>query len=315
MTEGPIRIGSFLNYQIVIFLLVIIWAFMGFEVAQFQLLPLYETPFIWIAWALFVLVSIIPAITAVTWRMKTQIVFIEPVWDFREREVSLSEYNEMMKQYRSEYRDFLSIVDYNLILLALIISVMSVAAPFLLMRTTIILIAATPVIFGIFVLFFGLTCSSITFKFIPNDATPHFPIVSEKSLRSSVKVMESAPGISWSGISLSLGEASGYYTVRNATPISRIEGIESAAKIQIMIDESSHVTKTIAMLTLDNSDTPKVIDESSGETHPKQITEMVHKILLAYIEAKGADEILDEVLEEVTHFLKRFEAEGTSESS
>ncbi|OLS31519.1 MAG: hypothetical protein ThorAB25_02410 [Candidatus Thorarchaeota archaeon AB_25] len=315
MTEGPIRIGSFLNYQIVIFLLVIIWAFMGFEVAQFQLLPLYETPFIWIAWAVFVLVSIIPAITAVTWRMKTQIVFIEPVWDLREREVSLSEYREMMKQYRSEYRDFLSIVDYNLILLALIISVMAVAAPFLLMRTTIILIAATPVIFGIFVLFFGLACSSITFKFIPNDATPHFPIVSEKSLHSSVKLMESAPGISWSGVNLSLGEASGYYTVRNTTPVSRIEGIESAAKIQGITDESGYIIKTVAMLTLDNSDTPKVIDESSGETYPKQITEMVHKILLAYIEAKGADEILDEVLEEVTHFLKRFEAEGASESS
>ena len=32
---------------------------------------------------------------------------------------------------------------------------------------------------------------------------------------------------------------------------------------------------------------------------------LVHKTLLAYIEAKGEDEILEEVLEEVTHFMKR----------
>jgi hypothetical protein len=304
-----------LNNQIAIFFIVFVWAFMGFEVAQFQLLTLYETPLIWIAWVVFLLLSINPAITAITWRMKTQIIFIEPEWVFRVREVALSEYEEMMKQYRVEYRNFLSIVDYGLILLACIISVAAATLPFLLMRTHILLIAATPVIFGLLVLIFGLVCSSIIFKFIPNEATPYFPIVPEKSLYPSIKVMESAPGISWTGISVLLGEALDYYTVRDATPVARIEGIESAAIIQGIMDESGHVSKLVATLTLDDSDTSKVIGESSGESSPKQITELVHKTLLAYVEAKGEDEILDEVLEEVTHFLKRFYQEGNPNSS
>ncbi|MBY8997741.1 MAG: hypothetical protein KGD60_08410 [Candidatus Thorarchaeota archaeon] len=315
MTEGPVGTGSFFKYQILIFLVVFVWAFMGFDVAQFQLLTLYETPNNWISWAVFLLVSIIPAITAVTWRMKTNVDFIEPEWDFREREVSLSEYGKMMKQYRSEYRNFLSTIDYGLILLAFILSVTAVTHPFLLMRTNIFLIAATPVIFGFLVLIYGLVCSSIIFKFIPNEATLQFPFVSEKSLRPSIKVMEAIPGISWTGVTVMLGEAFGYYTVRDATPVSRIEGIESVAKIKGKMDESHHVSKLVSTLILDNSDTPKVIVESSGEITPKQITGMVYKTLLAYIEAKGADEILDEVLEEVTHFLKRYDDEENPQSS
>jgi len=314
LTEDPIRTGSFLNYQILIFFIVFVWAFMGFEVAQFQLLTLYETPYPWISWSVFVLVSIIPVITAVTWRMKTNIDFIEPEWDFRKREVSLYEYGNMMKVYRSEYRNFLSAIDIGLILLAWILSIIAVALPFLLMRTTIFLIAATPAIFGLLVSIFGLVISSIMFKFIPNDATPLFPSMSEKLLRPSIEVMESIPGISWTGVSMMLGEAFGYYTIREATPVCRIEGIESVAKIQGILDESNHFSKLVSTLALD-SDTPKVIGETSGEITPKQIAELVLKTLLSYTEAKGADELLDEVLEDVTLFLKRADSEDNPQSS
>ena len=315
VSEGPVRTGSFMFFQIAIFLIVFVWSFIGFEVAQFQLLTLYETPLNWIAWAVFTIVSVIPAITAVTWRMKTQISFIEPEWDFREREVLLIEYEQMMKQYRGEYRNFLSIVDYGQILLAFILSVSSVTVPFLLMRTTYFLIAATPVIFGFLVLIYGLVISSILFKFIPNEATPHFTFGSEKLLRESIKMMGATPGISWTGIGLMLGEASGYYTVRDAVPVARIEGIESAAKIQGIIDDSARVSTLMSTLTLDDSDTPKVIGKSSSNVSINQITELVHMTLLAYIETKGADEILDEVLEEVTFFMKRSSDENKTQSS
>jgi len=288
---------------------------MGLEVAQFQLLTLYETPYPWISWSVFVLVSIIPAITAVTWRMKTNIVFVEPEWDFREREVSLYEYGNIMKVYRSEYRNFLSTIDSGLILLAWILSIIAVALPFLLMRTTIFLIAATPAIFGLLISIFGLVSSSIMFKFIPNDATPLFPSMSEKILRPSIEIMESVPGISWTGVSVLLGEAFGYYTIREATPVCRIEGIESVAKIQCKLDESNHFSKLSSILTLDDSDAPKIIGETSGEITAKKIAELVLKTLLTYTEAKGADELLDEVLEDVTLFLKRADSEDNSQSS
>lgn len=305
MDEGPVTTGSLLSYQILIFIILIIWSFMSFEIAQVQLLPLYETPFAWIAWAMFALVSIIPCITVVAWRMKTRIRFSEPEWSFRERDVSLSEYEAMMKQYRSQYRSFLSIVDYYQIFLAILLSAIAIAIPFPLMRANIFLIAASPLIFGFLVLMFGLICSSIMFKLIPNEATSYFPIVSGGILRPWIELMEKTPGISWSGVNLLLGESGGYYTIRDVCPISRIEGIESVSKIKCVLDESGHPQKTLATITLDDSDGSRVIDEHVGVPSLKKLTQIVHKTLQTYISSKGADEILNEVLEEVAYYLKR----------
>lgn len=315
MAEGPVKTGSSISYQIIVFLIVIIWTFIGIEVAEVRLLSLFEAPLTWIGWAVFVLISLTPAITAVSWRMKARIKFIEPEWEFREREVSFSEYEEMMKQYRWEYRTFISIVDYSQILLAFIISIVAVASPFFLMRTTVFLIAASPFIFGFFVLLFGLVYSSVIFKFIPNEATPHFPLLSDRLLRPLIDLMQKISGISWVGINLTIGESSGYYTIRNVMPVSRIEGIESVSLIQGVIDESGHLSKFVSKLHLDNSDSSKLVDETSSDSSIKQLTEMVYKTLQTYIETKGADDILDEVLDEVMRSLQRFDENEKAQAS
>jgi hypothetical protein len=315
LAETPIRSGSFIIYQIAVFLVVFIWVFIGFEAAQFQLLPSYETPLTWVAWSTFVLLSITPAITAIIWRMKSQIEYIEPKWDFKTREVSLSEYDTMMTQYRSEYRHLLSIIDYNLILLASIIFLLAIVTPLFLLRTTFLLIAATPVVFGFMVLLFGLIYSSIIFKLIPNDATPYFPIVPPKALLPTVRIMQRTIGVSWTGVELRIGEGAGFYTLRDVSPVSKIEGIESVATIRGFMTDSGHTQKIESLLTLDESATPKLIGALTENISPKKTTELVQRTLLTYIEAKGADEILEEVLEEVTHFLKHKSDEDISETS
>ncbi|MFW9805654.1 MAG: hypothetical protein ACFFFK_02865 [Candidatus Thorarchaeota archaeon] len=305
MTESPVKTGSFFNYQVLIFIVVFIWSIIGFEVAQFQLLPLYETLLPWIAWSLFTLISIIPAITAVTWRMKTRVVYIEPEWNFREREVSLKEYETMIKQYRSEYRNYLSYIDFRLVLLACILSIIAVTFPIILIRTTFLLIAATPILFGLTVLFYGLVCSSIIFKLIPNEATSHFPIIPMKTISPSVLKLQRAAGISWTGVRMNLGEASGFYTIRNVLPLSRIEGIESVATLRAKIDDDGEVSKIESILMLDESSSPIVVGEVDASASTRLITELVEKTLNVYIKAKGEDELLDEVLEDITHFLKQ----------
>lgn len=305
MSESPVRTSSFFYYQVLIFLIVFIWAIIGFEVAQFQLLPLYETLLPWIAWSLFTLISIIPAITAVTWRMKTRVVFTEPAWNFREREVTLEEYETMIKQYRSEYQNYLSYIDLRLVLLACILSIIAVTFPIILIRTTFLLIAATPILFGLVVLFYGLVCSSIVFKSVPNETTPHFPIILTKTISPTIQKLQRAAGISWTGVSLTLGEASGFYTIRNVLPLSRIEGIESVATLRAKIDDDGEVSKIESILILDESGSPIVVGEVEASASPRQITELVQKTLNEYIEAKGEDELLDEVLEDVNHFLNQ----------
>ena len=111
---------------------------------------------------------------------------------------------------------------------------------------------------------------------------------------------------------MTLGEASGYYTIRDVNPISRIEGIESVAKIQSSIDEYGNVSKIVSYLYLDDVDEPKVIAELTGEITHRQLAEIVQKTLHSYIEARGEDEILDEVLEEITHFLNQFDDSDSS---
>jgi len=315
LTEGPVKSGSLLSYQILVFLIVILWSIIGFEVAQVRLLSLFEAPLTWVSWAVFVMISLVPAITAVAWRMKTRIRFVEPEWEFREREVSLSEYEIMMKEYQGQYRNFISIVDHFQILLICILSIVALAVPFLLMRTTLILIAASPFIFSFIVLLYGLVYSSVIFKLIPNEASPHFPLISERLLRSSVELLQKVPGVSWTGIRMSIGEASGYYTIRNTMPASRIEGIESVSLIRGVIDESGHLSSFVSTLHLDESDSSKLIDEIPRNSSIKQLTELVYKTLQIYIDTKGTDEVLDEVLEEVMHSLKRFNEAEESQSS
>ena len=315
LTEGPIRIGSFRTYQIALFLIVFVWAVIGFEVAQVQLVPLYETPLTWIIWSLFVLVSIVPAVAAVAWRMKIQVIYVDPIWNLRDREITLSEYKEMMKEYRKEYRDFLSEIDYSLIVLASIIAFTAVAAPFLLMRTVLTLIAVTPVIFGLFVLLFGLVCASIVFKIMPNEATPHFPTVSAKSLHPMIELMHKSPGLSWVGVKLVLGEASGYYSICSVSPVARIEGIESAAMIQGEPDEEGNISKLSATIVLDESGSKKVTERSNEEVSTRLIAELVLRLLETYIKEKGEEEFIDEVIEEVEAFLSHSAEKEVHQSS
>ena len=102
-----------------------------------------------------------------------------------------------------------------------------------------------------------------------------------------------------------MGEASGFYTIRNVLPLSRIEGIESVATLRAKIDDDGEVSKIESILILDESGSPIVVGEVEASASPRQITELVQKTLNEYIEAKGEDELLDEVLEDVNHFLNQ----------
>ena len=311
MTESPIRTDSLLIYQIAIFLIVLIWTFIGIEVAQYQLPLLYESPLTWVIWSVFVFTSFIPVATGLAWRMKTQVRFSQPDWDIREREISLAEYRDMIKQYVREYRNFLSIIDYGLILFACVVSASAVGFPFLLMRMSVLVIAITPMIFGFLVLLFGIIWSSFMFKFIPNDATSCFSIVPTKSLSHIIEMMEGTPGISWVGVSVTLGEAFGYFIVQDASPVSRIEGIESVAKIRGIVGESGHVSKLLSTLELDNEEESQIVVEISGEFTTRVIANTVLKTLQNYLEAKGTDEFIEEVVEEVTAFMKHFNGDSS----
>ncbi|MHA1943491.1 MAG: hypothetical protein ACW96M_03750 [Candidatus Thorarchaeota archaeon] len=306
MIETPLDLKSQTYSQGIIFIVVLAWCFMGFEIAQYRLLNLYELPFEWIAWATFLFVSMFPVLVGITWRMKTSVSYTEPTWDFREREITLPEYENMMKQYRRSYQHILSIIDFPMIFLAAILFSVALLFPFALMRTTIYLIAATPVIFGLLVLLFGIVFANITFKYIPNAATPHFPYLKPGPLRKVVRLIEQAPGISWTGVHTTIGEAGGYFTVREPRPLARIEDIESVARIECDLSDSGDLVRVVSVLQLEGTNETILVDESLDQITPFLTAQIVQKTLLAYVEARGESELLEEVLEDVEDYLRRF---------
>jgi hypothetical protein len=237
----------------------------------------------------------LPVLSAISWRMKTNISYNEPTWDLREREITMTEYRDMMKQYRGAYQHVLSTIDYPMILVAAVLFVGAILFPFVTMSTSIYLIAATPIIFGLFVLPFGIVFANVVFKFIPNKATQVFSISYPKSLSRIVRLMRQAPGISWTGVHVTLGEASGYFTV---------------TKLECLLGESSGLISVRSLLQVDSEEPTLIAEESLNQLTPTVIAQMVKKTLLAYIEAKGESELLEEVLEEVEIYLKRLDLES-----
>jgi hypothetical protein len=305
MTDAPFESKPTIYLQGLIFLIVLAWGFMGFEVAQYRLLNLYEYPLDWFYWATLLFISLLPVLFAIAWRMKTNISYNEPDWDFREREITITEYEGMMKQYQGAYQHVLSMIDYPMIFLLVVLYVGAILFPFVSMQTTIYLIASTPIIFGLLVVPFGIIFANVVFKFIPNEATPYFSYRQPKPLRRTVLLMGRSPGISWAGVRVTLGEAGGYFTIRDPTPVARIEDIESVTRIECELSDEGDITKVVSYLQLDDEETVVIVET------PQQLTQyltvqIVQKTLLAYIEAKGEKELLEDVLDDVERYLKLF---------
>ncbi len=286
-------------------MVVLAWGFMGFEIAQYHLLNLYESPFEWISWASFLFISMLPVLIGISWKMKTDITYSEPKWDFREREVTISEYEKMIRQYRQAYQIVLSIIDIPSLGLTVLLFSTAILAPFVLMRTTFYLIAATPIIFGLLLLLFGVVFTNLIFKYIPNDSTPHFPYQQTSPLNKVVRLIEQSPGISWVGVHIIIGEAGGYFTIREPKPVARIEDIESAARIECQLYDPESQFRVRSLLQLEGSGESVVVDISPDQLTPYLVAQIVQKTILAYIEARGGSELLDEVLNDLDTYLKR----------
>lgn len=308
MTDAPLTMKSPYLYQIIIFIVINLWGFMGFEVAQYQLVTLYETPFSWISWISLVLISMTPVLGVSVWKLKDRVQIENPEWDFKVREVGLKEFEEMMSNYTSNYRFLLSSIDIPLLLLLAISYTLTVVLPFTLMRSVLLIIQMTPVIVAFCVIVFGLLYSFLIFKYIPNSATPEFPLYSPRKMKPAVLFLSGIPGIFWAGIRLTIGEAGGYYTIRDPIPVCRIEGIEGVARIECALDKRNEITSISPIIEMEDF---KKSDKFKDVTSPitlLQVTHLVKSIIEAYIEQAGGEELLHDVLEDIDTFLRKHDS-------
>ena len=305
MTESPIITKPALPFQIALFILIHIWAIICYDVAQYQMVILFESPFSWIGWATLVLSTMSPVLGVCAWKLKDQVQLQNPKWEFKIREVNLQEFREMTRNYKKSYRQLISSVDYLLILLVSICYVTIVLLPFYLMRTNVLIISFTPAILALLSIVFGFLFSYFIFKFVPNSATNEFPTLQPLKFRKAISFLVGIPGIFWVGIQLTIGEAGGYYTMRKPVPIARIEGIEGAARIECEVDTSGNIARIIPFFESDEITPSKQLGAITDHITPVNTAKLVRLMIHEYLSHRGGEEVLDDVLEEIDSFLMK----------
>jgi hypothetical protein len=308
MTKEPLISKSSLPYQIGIFLIVNLWGFMIFEVAQYQLIVLYEVPLAWIGWSNLVLLTLLPALGVSTWKFKDRIQLQNPKWNFKIREVGFKEFKEMVASYNSSYRYLLSSFDYLVFLLLCICYVLVIALPFFLMRTTVLIIQMTPLLITLIVIVFGLLFSFFIFKYIPNSATPEFPSHKSRKLQKPIQFLVGIPGIFWAGVRLTIGEAGGFYTMRNPISIARIEGIEGVARLECHLDQSGVISSIVPVFEMENFKKSEKLAPITKPITAVKTAHLVRSMIQEYIRHSGAEEILEDVIEDIDIFLRKRES-------
>lgn len=307
MTEAPIITKSALPYQIAIFILIHIWAFICYEVSQYQMVILYENPLSWIGLSTLVLSTMLPVLGLCAWKLKDQVQLQNPEWTLKIREVNIQEFREMTSNYNKSYRHLISSIDYLLIILVSICYVTVIALPFYLMRTTILIISFTPAILAFITIIFGFLFSFFIFKYIPNSATPEFPTHRPRKFRKAISFLAGIPGIFWAGIKLTIGEAGGYYTMREPVPIARIEGIEGAARIECEIDSSGSITRITPTFESEEIVPSENLGALTELITPLNTAKMIRQMIQEYVSHRGGEEILEDVLEEIDTFLSKYD--------
>ena len=305
MTEAPVTTKSALPFQIAIFILILVWAFFCYDVAQYQMVIIYENPLSWIGWANLVLSSMLPVLGLCAWKLKDQVLLQNPKWEFKIREVSLQEFKEMTKNYNKNYTHLISSIDYPLIILTSICYILIMLLPFYLMSTTVLIISITPAILSLITIIFGFMFSYFIFKLVPNSVTSEFPTHQPRKYRRTISFLVSIPGIFWVGIELKIGAAGGYYTIREPIPIARIEGIEGAARIECEIDSSGHIIRIKPSFESDTI-TPSIqLSDLSEHITPVNTAKLVRLMMQEYLRHHGGEEMLEDVLEDIDSFLRK----------
>ncbi|MFW9844550.1 MAG: hypothetical protein ACFFEV_08235 [Candidatus Thorarchaeota archaeon] len=305
MTEAPVITKSALPYQISIFVLIHIWAFICFEVAQYQMVLFFESPLSWIGWSSLVIATMLPVLGLAAWKLKDRVQLQKPEWEFRIREVHLHEFNEMIKNYNKSYRHLISSVDYILIILLSVCYLALVTLPFYLMTTYVVVISLTPAILALITVVLGFLFSFFVFKFVPNSATSEFPTYQPRKFRKPISFLVGIPGIFWAGIQLTIGEAGGYYTIRSPVPIARIEGIEGAARIICEIDSSGNITQIIPGFESEEITPSEQLGIGTKPITPVTTAKLIRSMINEYVSNRGGEEILADVLDDIDIFLNK----------
>ena len=271
---------------------------MTYETAQYQLLLVFESPWTWVLWVLVLAGLLMPVAGMIVWKAKQEVRTPDLSWTFRESDVTLLEFRDMIRQYATDYQYLMARADYRLMALASVVGLTLVGAPIILMRTTVYVISITPVIAGFLMMILGGLITMILFRLIPGPLSDEFPFHSCRRMRKGLSQIIDLPGTSWAGIRVLLGESHGLFTIRAPRPEVRVEDIESVARIECETDRAGIIVSANAILEKVNGEEERISSITSDVTR-LELTRLVKQLLEAYVRERGDEGLLDEILQEV----------------
>jgi len=210
----------------------------------------------------------------------------------------------MVNDYNKSYRYMIAALDTRILPLLPVFYFGALFLPFLLMRASLLVLLMTPVAIALLLVMFGSFYAFLIFKLAPNSATDEFPTHKPQVFKSSVGLLSHLPGIYWSGVRVAIGESGGFYTLRNPCAVARIEGIEGAARIECVVDEAGGISSMSSLLESEKPDSPLIVGKVDAPLTITNAAQLIRKTLEVYIESRGGEDILGEVLQEVDAFLQ-----------
>ncbi len=298
MTDEPITVKSMIPFNILQFVIILLWSLIAFSTGWEHLASAHSDPIGWIATSVTVLGILSLPLLVISWYMKQQVVIHEVHWNLKEQEISIEEYERIYEDYLKNYSHLISWFDFSDFILFTVILTSTNLIP-LLMAQSIFTIGSAPYVYGFLVILYGLLLSRFSFKLFHSTSSIHSELVPPRKMRKFISLSLDIDGIAYAGVGMQIKEASGYYTLTKIRPTIRLEGIEGVAKIQFVLDGSFRLTSLISELSM----THEKIDVNILSTDPLELDQAIRNLMIStyqkYIEIKGSDPLLIDLLNEL----------------
>jgi hypothetical protein len=299
MPSEIVEYKSSTAHAIALFATAIIWVLIGAEQAYITLASIIVDPSEWLLLSTIIVITMIPAVALISYNWKKQVIFTEPTWEFRIREVEFSEFEKVMKDYKRAYSFLMCQTNYFMLFLLIITCSLSILFPFVFPFSIPFLIWG-PYFFAGLILVSLFLLAIFVFRATPNSATPYFRTYPIKSLRKLVDKLWDTTGISWSGVRLTIGQSSGYYLIQEAKAVGRIEGIESVGAIECdKIDKSRYTATSVLQFGSVDDAITLSYDSDSLTIQELDLNDLVKRTLIKYIDLKGVNELLKDIIQDL----------------
>ncbi len=298
MSDEPLTFKPTWPYLLVLASTLLVWTVLAIEITGVFLVIAYQQLDTWIAISSIFLVTPIIPLLIITRSFKRSIEYNDVEWDFKERDVTYSEYQLMMRDYTKGYSMVLQNTPYFKIIASIIIAIVAVLHLYIIIALDELLLVFFPYSFGVLLLLYGLLLTQSIYNMTPTDAGIHFPYTPPSVVESAIRIFEQILGISWTGIKITIGEAAGFFTVRSPRIVARIEEIESAVEIECVIDEHGQPKRILSRF--DNIQSSKIGEIISIDyTKPDDILNVVRESVKSYIQSTGSTELLEDLIDEL----------------